>query len=213
MALGVAQYQAGCLGDDDGVGVAHPGGAQVQALGPEGDMTVFGDILGVDYHTAVGHSALVEYLAQKYIQCAELGVDLSEIQSPAGSGLVGRQHAGMVDFVQPLDQAGAADEYLARGTGIVGERLSAESHQVGFRRQLGVLEGVRRLVPDSAGQKDVVVLVGIGNRPLVAEQEILLHPHAHIYDGGFLLVGEGPSYLLVGDFHERGLLHLGLIKV
>lgn len=176
-------------------------------------MGVFGDILRVDDHAGVGHAALVVYLAEEHIEGAELGVDFGEVESPFGHGPLGGDHAGVVDVVELLDQSGASDEHLARRTCRIGERGLAERHKLLLGGERRILEGVVGLVPDAAGEEDVLLLVRVGDDALASEKEAALHAHAHVDDRCLLLVGEAPAHLFIGDFHESRLLYLGLIKV
>jgi len=112
-------------------------------------------------------------------------------------------------FVELLDEACPSDKHLARRPRVVGECPFAQFYQRGLPVEGVILEGVVGLVPDTTGEQYLLILLGVGDDGFVAEEEVLLHSHPHVDDGGLLLVGEAPSHLLVGDFHECGLLYLG----
>ena len=71
MGCGVAENETGGFGEDYGFGVAYALLVEADAVGREGDVGVFGDVLGVDDHAVVVHATEVEDFASDYVECAE----------------------------------------------------------------------------------------------------------------------------------------------
>ena len=212
VGLGIAQHQARGLGHHQGVDVAHAALLQVQLLGAEGDVGVLLDILGVDDDAAVAHAHLVKHLAQQQIQTAELAAQLGEVDAPFAHVLAGADDARVVQLADFADETAAANQDLALAAGIAREGLAHHVHDVargefGGRFHKEVLAG---LVPDAAGEVDVLLLDGIPDLACHTKQERLLHAHAHVIDGCLFLVAHRPAHLLVGKALQRGLLDLHL---
>ena len=123
-----------------------------------------------------------------------------------------RDDAGVVELADVADEAAAANQDLALAAGVAGEGVVHQVHdalgrEVGRGLEVEVLAG---LVPDAAGEIDVLLLVVVPELARHAEEVGLLHAQAHVIDGGLLLVAHRPAHLLVGQALQRGLLDLHL---
>ena len=82
MGFWIAERHARRFGEHKGISVANSCRLEIECLGSKGQMTVLLQILGVDYHTIICHSALIEYFREKNIELAKLWAHLREINAP-----------------------------------------------------------------------------------------------------------------------------------
>ena len=90
MGVGVAQHKTGGFGEHYSLSVAHTLLVEADALRREWHMRVFGDVLGVDDHSVVLHTAQVEHFAAGNVERAEFGYNIVEIDTPFCDALVAR---------------------------------------------------------------------------------------------------------------------------
>ena len=126
--------------------------------------------------------------------------------------LAGGNHAGIVEFADLADQAAAADKDFALAARVAGEGSAHQFHHPLLVERRGgfEVELLAGLVPNAAGEVDVLLLGGIPHLPGDTEQVGLLHTQSHVVDGGLFLVAHGPAHLLVRQALQRGLLDLHL---
>ena len=206
MGVGITEHQTGSLGEDDGVGIALAGAAQVEGFGLEWHMHIFGHVVGIEHEAVVAVTALVEDFGMEEIERAEIGAYLLELYAPLDHGVAGRQCAGELQFAQRLHKACSGYEDLAARTVVEREGGAAEIDEVAFGESVDEeLVFASGLSPDAAGEVYVLVLGAVEETGAAAEEEIFLHAQTHVDDGGLFLVGERPADFLIGDLGQTAL--------
>lgn len=113
VSVGIAEHKTAALGDDNGISVAYAGTTEVKTVGAEGDVSIFGDILGIDDKPVARTPAVVEDLGVYHVEAPEVGDDLAEFEAPFREGLITEQHFIYREFGDAAQQLSAGYKYLA----------------------------------------------------------------------------------------------------
>ncbi len=125
MGVRIAEHYTRGFGENHRIGIALPGGAEVELFCLEGEMNILGHVVRVEDEAVASVPALVEDFGVENIEGAEVGDYLLELHAPFHLRLSARKDFGILQAAQGFHQGSARKQYFALRPVVAGEGLAA----------------------------------------------------------------------------------------